>query len=466
MQYIDIIIVCTYFIACLIIGFYKIGSIKNIKEYALGNTIIPTTALFATLFATHIGAGSTVGVIEKIHSDGLVFAVGMLSFPLIWLTSKWVFANNINFYKEKGCMSTSDIMEVMYGKPARWVTNFMYIFMVLGVLAMQGTAIAYLLDYFFKVEKKIAIIIGLGVLTLYSTFGGIRAVVATDIFQSFILFIGIPAACFTAYYELGGYNELIMRLPSSHKTIDLNQSNVLLILSLLLYCSLPLSSSSFIQRYLMAKDNEQLKKALSASSLISIPFVIILIMVGLIVKAKAPEIDSNIAFFYLIDNHLPVIIKGLVISGILAAIMSTADSWLNTASILVAHDIVKPIFPQISDKTEIRVAQLSTIIIGTLAGVFALMENKSVLEIEWLIANFWESLILVPLAAGFLKHRTTTISFLVGISTGFIMVLIARYINGEFATISLFVGVTGTFIGLLVGNIIKDMCFKKTKNIL
>ena len=463
MQYVDITVVCIYLVACLIIGFNKVSGIKNIREYALGNTVIPTTALFATLFATYIGAGSTVGNIEKIHSEGLIYAVGMLSFPLIWITSRWVFSDNINYFKEKGCMSTSDIMEVMYGKPARWVTNFMYIFMVLGVLAMQGTAIAYLLDYFFGIEKKVALIMGLGVLTLYSTLGGIRAVVATDIFQSFVLFVGIPAACFTAYYELGGYNELIEHLPQTHKSFEINQSNVVTLFTLLIYCSLPLSSSSFIQRYLMARDNNQLKKALYANSLISIPFVLIIVLVGLIVKAKAPEINSNVAFFYLIDNHLPVLIKGLVISGILAAIMSTADSWLNTASITIAHDVVKKIFPQITDKTEIRIAQISTIILGALAGFFALLDNKSVLEIEWLVANFWESIILVPLAAGFLKHRTNTTSFITGISIGFVTVLVARFITGEFATISLFIGGTGTYIGLLLGNVIKDKYSKKNQ---
>lgn len=449
---IDLSIIALYLIFCLALGLKKFSSVKNIRDYTLGDAMIPSTTLMATLFATYIGAGSTVGNIEKIHSMGLIFALAMAFSPLIWLTTAKIFANHIEYFKRQGCMSISDVMGVLYGNYARWFTSVMYLVMSIGILAMQVTAIGYLLHYFLGISKLVGILIGFGALTLYSTLGGIRAVVATDVFQSLILFIGIPAACFAAYFDIGGYSALISKLPATHTTVDWSNANLALFLSLIVYFIIPVSSGSYIQRFLMAGDSKQLKKALYSNALISIPFVLIICMVGFIVKAKAPDINSNTAFFYLIDNHLPPVIVGLVIAGILAAIMSTADSWLNTASVLVAHDIIKALFPKISDKRELLIARLSVIGLGALATFLAVSENKSILGLEWLVSNFWEPLVLVPIALGFLKLRNNPKSFGFGILVGISSVLAGRYITGEFATLSLLAGIIGTSTSMVIAH--------------
>ncbi|MDF3048311.1 MAG: Na+/solute symporter [Candidatus Midichloriaceae bacterium] len=102
---IDISVIVLYLFLCLVIGLYKANTIKTIREYTLGSGQISTTVLFFTVFATHIGAGSTVGTIEKLHTMGLIFAVAVLAEPLLWLITAKVFAKNIGLFREAGCMS-------------------------------------------------------------------------------------------------------------------------------------------------------------------------------------------------------------------------------------------------------------------------------------------------------------------------------------------------------------------------
>jgi Na+/proline symporter len=192
---IDIIVIIGYLILCLIIGVYKAGKIKTIKEYALGTDYISTAVLMFTVFATHIGAGSTVGTVERLHSMGLIFAISVIFEPLFWLITAKVFAGNISTFKKAGCMSISDIMGFLYGKSGKWLTNILSIFLSIAVIAAQISAIGYLFNYFLGISHLQGVAIGFGVLVIYSLFGGVRAVALTDTFQGLVLLVAIPVAC-------------------------------------------------------------------------------------------------------------------------------------------------------------------------------------------------------------------------------------------------------------------------------
>lgn len=447
---IDTIIIVSYLILCLVIGLYKSYGIKTIRDYTIGGAYVPTGVLMATIFATNVGAGSTVGTIEKVYEMGLIFAAALLFTPLFWLITRKIFAGNIERFKKAGCISISDVMGELYGPFGKWFTNVIFLFFSIGMTAMQITAIGYLLNYFVGIDKMYGVLIGFGVLTIYSAFGGIRAVTVTDVFQSVVLFIGIPAACLAAYYDIGGYNGIISNLPSTHTTIDISSHNILLFASLVFYCLIPVSSGSFIQRFLMADSNKQLSNALKANMLATIPLTIVICLIGFIVKAKAPGLNPNMAFFYLIDNYLPPVVVGLVISGILAAIMSTADSMLNTTSVLCAHDIIKSLFPKISDKTELLIARISVLFISGFATFLAFANNTSILGLSWLAQNLWEPLVFIPIAAGFLKFKTNYKSLIGAILFAVIATGVGKYITGEFATISMIMGMSASIVGLVV----------------
>ncbi len=443
----DIVVIGIYLVLCLVIGLYKASSIRTIREYTLGTGYVSTSVLFFTMFATHVGAGATVGAVEKIHSMGLIFAVTLLLQPLFWYITAKIFAKHIGVFKKAGCMSASDIMGFLYGKPGKWVTNIFSIFLSIGIIAMQIVAIGYLFNWFLGIPHSTGIFIGFGVLVVYSLFGGIRAVTLTDTFQGLVLLVAIPVACAIAFHDVGGFERLASELPDTHLSIDLSKGNMLLLASMVFYSLIPVTSGTFIQRFLMANDSRQLNKTLKLMAYVSLPFTLVICLIGFVIKVKAPGVDPNTAFFYLVGHYLPIGITGLIISGILATIMSTADSWLNTTSVLCAHDIAKGLFPNLTDKQELLIARISVLMIATLSVTLALA-GMSLMELVWLADNFWAPVILVPIAAGFMLFKTNQKSFIASTILGISGVLIGGYIAGEFSTISLLFGIIGSSIGL------------------
>jgi Na+/proline symporter/signal transduction histidine kinase len=456
LHYLDIFIIFGYLVLCLFIGLYKAGKIRNIRDYALGSGKISSTVLIFTILATYLGAGSTIGTVEKLYSMGLIFALAILFKPLFWLITAKIFSGNIEAFKKAGCMSVSDIMGFLYGKTGKWATNLLAIFISVGVLAGQIAATGYLFNYFFGISHLQGVLIGFSVLATYSLFGGIRAVALTDTFQGLIIILGIPIACVIAFHEIGGYQGLVSHLPESHLSIDLSEHNGILFASILFYTLMPLSEGTFIQRFLMANDSKQLNRSLKAIAIISFPLTLVIALIGFIVKAKAPEIDPNTAFFYLIGNYLPIGITGLLITGVLAALMSTADSWLNTASVLCAHDVAKTLFPKLTDKQELLIARIAVGVISMISMCIAFAE-KSLMGIIWMADNFWFPVVLIPLAAGFLKFKTNNRSFIVSAIFAISGVLIGRYVTGEFATISLLIGAISSAVGLFGAHYIQGV---------
>lgn len=452
---IDIAIVISYLVICLIIGFVTSSKIKNMKDYAIGGSYVPTVMLVGTLIATDIGAGATVGTIEKVHSMGLLFAIAILFKPVFWIIAAKLFSKRIAYFRSVGCISVSDIIETLYGKTARWITNFMALAISIGILALQISAMGYLFQYFFELSPAHCSLLAFTVLVTYSFFGGIRAIIFTDVMQAGIFFIGIPMACFMAYADLNmNYAQIIEHLPISHKTIDWSAANGILFASLVFHSIIAICDGPLIQRYLMASNEMQMKKVMRYCFVLSVPFALIICAVGFITQVASPDINPNLAFFHLVNTYLPVGAKGFLIAGILAAIMSTADSWLNTASVLCAHDIFKKILPSSSGKKEVLIARLSLLSIAGIAAFIALGKNESVFA-PWIVVSFWSPIILIPMCAGFLKFKTNATSFLLSAITATTCVLAGKIFAGEFGTISMMLGIIGSALGLFGGHYIQ-----------
>ena len=440
---IDVSIVGIYLLLCLIIGLYKSTKIKTIREYAIGSGNFSTFIIISTMFATFISANATLGFVEQIYKLGLVFAIAMFFMPFNWLIIKNIYAKNID--KFKGCISISEMMGSLYGNVGLYFTSLISLITAIVFVAIQVTAIGYLFNYFFNFTYIKGIFIGVGILTLYSTFGGIRAVALTDVFQFLIFFFALPLACGYAYHKAGGYNNIINSLPKSHLTIfsDVNSSS--LFFSYIILMILPAIAAPYAQRLLMAKNKTQLLKSYNILIFAAIFFACIIFILGFSIRSLYPDIEPKIALYHFI-YHLPSVFIGLLISGMLAVIMSSADSWLNSASVIIAHDVIKKIFPNIDEKQELLVAKLATLACAVLAVIIALISGE-IFELMILVQAFAYAAILVPFTVGFFNFKTSNISFIFSVIVGFSFTILAKLLTGKFGIISLVIGVLGSTIG-------------------
>ncbi|RZI45307.1 sodium:solute symporter family protein, partial [Rickettsiales endosymbiont of Peranema trichophorum] len=443
----DVGIIVAYLVGCLVVAFWKATEIKNIREYALGSGSVSTVVLVCTIFATYLSASSTMGTVEKVYTMGIFFALARTAGAFVWMIMAKIYVNVAQFY---GCLTISDIMYTLYGSTGRWVTTIASIVLSLGVIATQALAIGDILDYFLGIGRSPGIAVGMGVLIIYSAFGGIRAVALTDVVQFVVFYVAIPTACFFALQDVGGLTALYNKVPATHTTFNLEGKQLWLFVSFILFL-LPLNGGSFIQRFLMSNNPKQLAKSLNIITFLHLPLLIVICMIGFIMQVQSPDLESKFVFVTFIDRYLCVGIKGLMIAGMIAVMMSTADSWLNTTSVLCAHDIAKMIFPKLTDWQELWIARLSTTVVGILAITIA-SNAEGILELSWLIYNFWDPIILVPMVTGFLGFRSNVPSFLTGVITAILFSCLGAHLDGKFSIISIATGIIGACIGLFTSH--------------
>ncbi|MBS0236000.1 MAG: sodium:solute symporter family protein [Proteobacteria bacterium] len=442
----DLAIITLYMGLCIVFGLYKAGKIKTTRDFALGSGGISTFVLISTIYATHLGAGLTFGALEKIREMGMLFALSVLALPFGWALKIWIFANNIEQFE--GCISQSDIMGKLYGTWGKWAANIALLIVAVGTIAAQVSALGYLLSYYTDMPVSQCILIGMGILIAYSAIGGVRAVVATDVLQFLILYIAIPYLCAAGYHYVGEWEGIKNSVPADKLHINFTTDGTMVLIGCVMYSLLESNDGPFIQRFLMAKNRKQLVTALKVVTILDIFISVLICILGFVVISVLPgHTMHNTGFLELINVLMPIGIKGIVITGLIAVIMSTADSWLNTTSVICAHDIVKAIWPKISQKTELAVARFATLLIGLFAIILALRADN-ILDIIWQVVNFYDPIMSVPLSVGFLGFRTNSRSFCASIAGAIIATMFAAYLQGTFNLISMSYGLVGSATGL------------------
>ena len=122
---------------------------------------------------------------------------------LYWFITSKIFASRI--YKFSDCISLSEVMERLYGRSALYATNFSVLLDSIGFISIQIAGMGYLFKYFFQIYYTYGATLGFIVFTTYSIFGGIRAVILTDVMQFLIFFIVFPMGCGILFNEVGDY---------------------------------------------------------------------------------------------------------------------------------------------------------------------------------------------------------------------------------------------------------------------
>ena len=306
--------------------------------------------LLATLSATLIGGGTAMGIAEKAFSVGVIFIIVISGAAINQLLVSYFIAPKVGKYY--GMLSTGEIVQSMYGKSGQVITGLAAVMISVGFAGTQISAMGYIFNYFLGLPYYLGILIGCGVVVVYSVTGGIRSVVATDLFQFLVLVIAIPMACNVALNYAGGFSAVFAAIPEKNLSLALSTDEYIKYFFLFLtFVFLGAFYPSYIQRLLISRDIKQAVHATRLNAFVSIPSYLILGLIGFIVLAIKPDLDANLALPYLINSILPVGIKGLAVAGLLAIVMSTADSELNIAGISAIHDVVNPLRNRLQIKT-------------------------------------------------------------------------------------------------------------------
>ncbi len=415
---IDLVIVAVYLVAILAVGLYTSRNTKTMAEYAVVRRSYGAVVIFATMSASAMGGGYSMGNAEKVFLFGIANIAGLWAVGVQQIFVASVIAPRMDRFAN--AISVGDIMATSYGTTGRIVSGVFAVVVCAGVVGAQVSAIGLVFNAFLGLDLTAGILLGCGFVILYTTVGGMRAVVVTDLFQFVVLAIGIPTVLIFGIVHVGGVAEVLAEIPDAHLTLPGSQDTWLGLAALCLTFFLgEILVPPYLQRLLIARSARHAARGTLFAGLFAIPFTAVTGMIGLVTLALDPAVSSNLALPYLVVTVLPPVLMGLVVSGIIAVVMSSADSYLNSASIAFVNDIVRPLGDgNMSPRAHLVLARLVTLTVGLLAIVFALT-IESLIDILFVAYTYWAPVVVVPLVATVMGYPKSMRNFVAGAVVGF-----------------------------------------------
>ena len=171
---------------------------------------------------------------------------------------------------------------------------------------------------------------------MYSAFGGIRSVAITDIIQFLILAIGIPIIANLSFQALGSIDSIFSDLPHQYTQIKQHMNYDKYIIIFLFY-SLPFTmlEPQLVQRYLMLNNPKQISQITYLFVFVAAALALMSACIAFTAIQIFPDIEPNFIIPKVINDFIPIGLRGIAMAGVIAVIMSTADSVLNTSGIII-----------------------------------------------------------------------------------------------------------------------------------
>ena len=352
---IDFVIVLTYFTVVLIVALRgKISPNSSADEYFLSSRNLPWYSIALSTIATNIQGYQFLGMMGSAYLYGLAQANLEINAVQGILLGAFVFIPL--FLKEKITTITQFIAQKLGQRIALFysLANIaLFATVTLGAALFWG---AYAADMVFgeqlsflhenRILRIAILIIVLGVFSaIYTYFGGLSAVVKTDIIQFSVLLIGGIVVCLTAVNHLGGWEQLYLKTPekihlhlaADHPTLPWTHLLGLFFLNINYWCA----NQTVMQRALAAKSIAHAQTGLMVGGLIKYFMAVIIIVPGIALYGILGDSlgEPDLAFPYLVKTYLPVGVKGIILCGLFASLMSTVDSTFNSLATLWSTDI-------------------------------------------------------------------------------------------------------------------------------
>lgn len=430
MDSIDSIIVGIFLILNVMIGFFYSRKVGNIREYAIGKQDFTTQTLAATIIATWAGGQAFFTTISESYTHGIYFIwATVLGDFLCYIFIGLLFAPKMAQFLGK--LSIADAMGDIYGQKIRIISSIAGSIGAAGMIAVQLKLTGVLFEYSLNLPASLGIVISTFIVLLYSSFGGIRAVAFTDVIQFFTFIVIIPLVAYTLINTTENFDSIInifQHHPNFNpkNIFDFTNSEALFHFSIFLFFIVPSFNPAMFQRIAMAKNVLQVRDSFVSSAVICMIFALIVCWIGILTLAMNPDLQGDEIVKYIITSSANPGFRGFILVGIMAMILSTVDSFINSTSVLLVHDLFKPL-KLITEKQELTAARIASVVIGGMALTLSMKDN-SLLELIILTNSFYMPIVTIPFILAVFGFKPKEKSVLIGMGAGIVGIVLWDYI--------------------------------------
>lgn len=352
---IDFGIVLFYFLMILFLALQgRVKANSSAEDYFLSSRNLPWYSIALSTIATNIQGYQFLGMMGSAYLYGLAQANLEINAVQGLLLAAFIF---VPLYLKEKITTITQYIQLKLGERVAFVYALanisLFATITLGAALFWG---AYAADMVFSEQLnfihsnriiRIAILIFvLGLFSaVYTYLGGLTAVVKTDLLQFGVLLLGGIVVCFTAINQLGGWEALYtktpekmhLHLPANHPTLPWTHLLGLFFLNINYWCA----NQTVMQRAIAARSLAHAQAGLMAGGLIKYFMAVLIVIPGIALYGILGDglAEPDLAFPYLVKTYIPAGIKGIILCGLFASLMSTVDSTFNSLATLWSVDI-------------------------------------------------------------------------------------------------------------------------------
>ncbi len=459
-----------YLIIVLIIGFLTYRINKSHKDFFIADRRLNPWVTAFSERASGESAWLLLGLPGAAYAFGLIEVWTALGCILGIIFYWFAIARSLRVESEKADAITLPTFFAekagIHQKVIRIIATSIIIFFFSFYLAAQFNGAGKVLNVTFNISYTAGMVIGAFVIIFYTMMGGFFAVAWTDFFQGIIMFAALVILPIFGFIELKSHHiQLLQGINNSGINFlsftsgKTGWAGTVLIISGLSWAFGYMGQPHLLTRFMAIKSPEQIKKGRIIAFSWAIPAFTGAMAIGLIGLALKgnnyfPDVENVMPF--LANELMPAWLAGILISGAIAAMMSTADSQLLVISSSFIEDIYHKTFRKdVSDKTLLNLSRIVTIIVGIAGFTIAITSKKlifSLVSYAWagLGSSFGPALLLL------LKWKKTTAQGVIaGMITGAVSTIIWSNIHVLDNTISVrFASFVFAFMAVIIGSLL------------
>jgi Na+/proline symporter len=432
-----------YMLLCIGVGIWALKRTKSTHDFFMAGRDLGVMVTAFAVFSTTLSGFGFVG------GPGLVYAMGMSS---IWMVVAAVIGYNVSFSllakrirllgELRNAVSLPDVVATRYGSEStRFFTALAIVLGVVGYLATQVLAMSVVLrdilnetGYFGEVGIETAAVISCAILVFYSVTGGIVASVYTDLVQGGVMVVAAVLIFFTVMFTFDGGFTGISKVIGEDDPGAIGPWGTLGMigsLSWLFMFGLGGAGQPHVITKMMMNRHVRDARAILPVSILGYLFSALLwISIGLIMRAlvisgQHPELlTADAAAPQFLQNYVHPVLAGVVFAGLFAAIMSTADAFLNIGTAAIIHDIPKSIGKSL--KRELFWARVVTFLLTVFSGLFAFYTDDLVAILGAFGWGTFAAALVPTVAIGFNWKKATPFAANVAIASSLLINFVVK----------------------------------------
>jgi len=410
----SILLLCLllYILLLLFLSLFFSKKMASLEDFFLASRRLPALLVYSSLVASWLGATSILVSTDEAYKHG-VSSFWVMGAPAVLTVIIFAFFLTPAI-RRQAILSLPDLVELRYGKGVRHLASLLIIWYMVLLASSQMVAIGNFLKSLLATSYFEGLILGTTIVLLYSALGGFFSVALTDSLQFFLLFLGIGSLFFflfspSSLSQLAHLSSQIGK--SNYFNFFFNfKENILMVTSFTLAWII---SPIAWQRIQAARTAKAARASLFFSSGTFFLVYGILVLVGMLSLPLFPSAAAEGPLLAkIISLPLAGWLSGLLFVAIVAAIMSTMDTAINTGALSLVQDVYQQIFPSVPQAKIILVSRWSTLLVGIAAFLVA-TKFQSILKTLGLSSEIMTEGLFVPgIAMLFLRRKLVWAGFL------------------------------------------------------